>query len=431
MSFYISMPYEVTVALSLLNNNGFEAYIVGGCVRDSLLGVLPKDWDITTSAKPEEIIWCFKNYRTINTGLKHGTVTVIINGKQLEVTTYRIDGRYTDNRHPDSVVFTEKISHDLKRRDFTINSLAYNKQGLVDLFGGAEDIKNKTIRCVGEPDERFKEDGLRILRALRFASVLGFDIDENTSFSIHRNKDLLNNISGERISAEFSKLITGVNYHNIMNDYRDVIEVFIPELSKIGEKDWNHILSSMNFADGVILKLALILYKTGNSENILKNLKYDSKTIKSVKTMEKYNDEEILPDKVSIKKQLNTMDYDNYTNLLKFKTAIFMANKNKYEHELNNIKNAKIILNDITNNKECYNLKMLTINGEDLMNAGIPKGIILGSVLNELLNLVIEEKLENNKGTLINYVKKYKIQNFLLTNRINGDRICTNTKTNR
>lgn len=425
------MPYEVTVALSLLNNNGFEAYIVGGCVRDSLLGVLPKDWDITTSAKPEEIIWCFKNYRTINTGLKHGTVTVIINGKQLEVTTYRIDGRYTDNRHPDSVVFTEKISHDLKRRDFTINSLAYNKQGLVDLFGGAEDIKNKTIRCVGEPDERFKEDGLRILRALRFASVLGFDIDENTSFSIHRNKDLLNNISGERISAEFSKLITGVNYHNIMNDYRDVIEVFIPELSKIGEKDWNHILSSMNFADGVILKLALILYKTGNSENILKNLKYDSKTIKSVKTMEKYNDEEILPDKVSIKKQLNTMDYDNYTNLLKFKTAIFMANKNKYEHELNNIKNAKIILNDITNNKECYNLKMLTINGEDLMNAGIPKGIILGSVLNELLNLVIEEKLENNKGTLINYVKKYKIQNFLLTNRINGDRICTNTKTNR
>ena len=269
MRFYISMPGEVTTALNILNNNGFEAYIVGGCVRDSLLGVAPKDWDITTSAKPEEIIKCFKRYRTINTGLKHGTVTVVINRKQLEVTTYRIDGRYTDNRHPDSVLFTEKISHDLKRRDFTVNSLAYNQQGLIDLFGGAEDIKNKVIKCVGEPNERFNEDGLRILRALRFASVLDFDIDENTSFSIHRNKELLSNISKERISSEFSMLVTGVNYYNIMKGYRDVIEVFIPQVGKISEEDWDNILNSMNFAYGVTLRLALILYKTGNSENIL------------------------------------------------------------------------------------------------------------------------------------------------------------------
>ena len=412
MSFYISMPDEVITALNLLNNNGFEAYIVGGCVRDSLLGVAPKDWDITTSAKPEEIIRCFKRYRTINTGLKHGTVTVIINERQLEVTTYRIDGRYTDNRHPDSVLFTEKISHDLKRRDFTINSLAYNEQGMVDLFGGAEDIKNKVIKCVGEPDERFNEDGLRILRALRFASVLGFDIDENTSCSIHRNTGLLNNISKERISTEFSMLVIGVNYHNIMKDYRDVIEVFIPEVGKISREDWKDILNSMNFADGVTLKLALILYKTGRGEAILKNLKYDGKTIKAVKFIEKYKDEKILPDKISIKKQLNTIGYDNYIYLLKFKTAVLMTQKNKYERELSNIRDAETILNNILINKECYNLSMLTVNGEDLMKAGIPKGVLLGSVLNELLNLVIEEKLENNKETLMNYVRKHrKIKN--------------------
>ena len=412
MGFYISMPDEVITALNLLNNNGFEAYIVGGCVRDSLLGVVPKDWDITTSAEPEEIIRCFKSYRTINTGLKHGTVTVIINGRQLEVTTYRIDGKYTDNRHPDSVLFTEKISHDLKRRDFTINSLAYNGWGLVDLFGGAGDIRNKVIKCVGEPDERFNEDGLRILRALRFASVLGFDIDENTSLSIHRNKGLLNNISKERISSEFSRLITGVNYHNIMKGYRDVIEVFIPQVGKISEEDWDNILNSMNFAYGVTLRLALILYKTGNSENILKNLKYDGKTIKSVKVMERYSDEKILPGRISIKRQLNLIGYGNYVDLINFRIAVFMAQQGKYEQELDNIKEAEAILKDIIINKECYNLSMLAVNGEDLMNAGIKKGAVLGTVLNGLLNLVIEEKLENNKETLIDYVRKAKNYNY-------------------
>lgn len=408
MSFYINMPDEVTRALNLLNDNGFEAYIVGGCVRDSMLGFAPKDWDITTSAKPEEIIRCFKRYKTINTGLKHGTVTVMINGKQLEVTTYRIDGRYTDNRHPDSVLFTEKVSHDLKRRDFTVNSLAYNQRGLIDLFGGAEDIKNKVIKCVGEPDERFNEDGLRILRALRFASVLDFDIDENTSFSIHRNRELLSNISRERISSEFSMLVTGTNFHNIMKYYRDVIEVFIPQVGEISGENWNDILNSMNFAYGVILRLALILYQTCNSENILKNLKYDSKTIRSVKLMEEYSDEEIIPDRIAIKKQLNLLGYSNYVDLINFRTAIFKARQGRYEQELDNIKETKAILKDIIINKECYNLSMLAVNGEDLMNAGIKKGAALGVALNDILNLVIEGRLENNKETLVNYVDKNK-----------------------
>ncbi len=408
MSFNINMPNEVTTALNLLNNNGFEAYIVGGCVRDSLLGAVPNDWDITTSAKPDEIICCFNGYRTINTGLKHGTVTVLINGSQLEVTTYRIDGEYTDNRRPDSVLFTNDVSHDLKRRDFTINSLAYNSEGMVDLFGGAADIENKVVRCVGEPDERFNEDGLRILRALRFASVLDFNIDKNTSSSIHKNKELLNNISKERISSEFNKLIAGTNYHNIMKEYRDVIEVFIPEAGRISEENWNNILDSMNFVEGTVLRLSLLLHKTNNAENILKNLKYDGITIKSVKTIVAYSDEEVIPDKIRIKKQLNKIGHENYVNLLKFKTAVFMAQKNKYEHEIINIKNAEIILNNILKNKECYSLKMLAINGEDLMHEGFTKGIYLGTILNDILNLVIEEKLENSKDVLIGCVKKYK-----------------------
>ena len=408
MKIKINIPHEVETALNILIKNNFEAYIVGGCVRDSLLGNAPNDWDITTSAKPDEITNYFNNYRTINTGLKHGTVTVIINKMQLEITTYRIDGKYSDNRRPDMVLFTDNVFHDLRRRDFTINSLAYNKYGIVDLFDGIADIENKIIKCVGEPDERFNEDGLRIVRALRFASVLGFDIEENTSLSIHKNKELLNNVSKERISNEFNKLVTGSDFYNVLKKYKNVIEVFIPELESYSEETFENVLNSMSNADELILRLALLLYNTNNSENILKNLKYDGATIKDVNVIVLNKDIEIFPDKVNIKKQLNIIGYDNYINLLKFKTAFFKAQKSKYEQELINIKNTEEILNYIVMHKECYNIKTLEINGEDLIEEGFIKGIILGSILNDILSLVIEEKLENNKRVLIDYVKKYK-----------------------
>jgi len=401
-----NIPKEVKTALNILNKNGFEAYIVGGCVRDSLLGVVPNDWDITTSARPEEITECFDDFRTINTGLKHGTVTVIINGRQLEVTTYRIDGEYTDNRRPDSVIFTKDVSCDLKRRDFTINSLAYNKGGIIDLFGGARDIERKIVKCVGDPDERFNEDGLRILRALRFASVLGFNIDARTSSSIHSNRNLLSNISRERISSELNKLITGVNYHDILNEYRDVIEVFIPEIANIGEGNWSVILDSMGYGEGAVLRLALLLHETNEAEKILRNLKYDGATIKSVKLIEAYKDEEVIPDKIFIKTILSKIGYNNFINLLKFKTAVFKALKR--ERELENIKSAEKILNEILINKECYNLNMLEINGEDLIKEGFTKGVVLGSVLKEILKLVIEEKLENRKEALVDCARKLK-----------------------
>lgn len=407
MNININIPYEVETALNILNKNNFEAYIVGGCVRDSLLGNAPNDWDITTSAKPDEIISCFNNYRTINTGLKHGTVTVIINKKKMEITTYRIDGKYSDNRRPDNVLFTDNLSYDLKRRDFTINALAYNKNGIVDLFGGIEDIRSKVIKCVGEPDERFNEDGLRILRALRFASVLNFKIDSNTSLSIHKNKELLSNISKERITVEFNKLLQGIDFISILREYKDVIKIFIPEMSNCDNQEWEDILNSMNYAENLILKLSILLYKA-NAEKVLRNLKYDGATIKSVKSIVTFKDEEILPEKIKIKKQLSLIGYENYINLIKFKKTLYKSQGNKYKQELCNINNSEKILNDIVMNNECYNLKMLEINGEDLKREGFTKGILLGLILNEILNLVIEGKLENNKDNLIDYVKKYK-----------------------
>lgn len=407
MKIDINIPREVETALNILIGNGFEAYIVGGCVRDSLLDTAPNDWDITTSARPDEIKDCFQNYRTINTGLKHGTLTVLIGGMPIEITTYRIDGRYSDNRRPDSVLFTNNLSHDLKRRDFTINALAYNDGGIVDLFGGIEDIENKIIKCVGDPYERFNEDGLRILRALRFASVLNFRIEDKTSAAVHENRHLLNNISKERITGEFNKLLTGGNFHEIMSGYRGVIQVFIPETGNFDHETWMNILNSMDYATDLVLRLALLLYKTDAAEKILRNLKYDGSTVRNVKALASHKDEEILSDKINIKKQLNKIGRDNYDNLLKFKAAIFRT-QDKYEQELVNIRFAEKILNDIDTNNECYSLDTLKINGNDLISEGFSRGRFLGSVLNELLNLVIEERLENNRKALMEYVERYK-----------------------
>lgn len=403
----IIIPNEVETALCILNKNGYEAYIVGGCVRDSLLGNAPNDWDITTSAKPDEIASCFNSFRTINTGLRHGTVTVIIINKPIEITTYRIDGKYSDNRRPDNVSFTDNVAYDLKRRDFTINSLAYNKKGIIDLFGGIDDIRNKVIKCVGDPDERFNEDGLRILRALRFASVLNFKIDSKTSASIHKNKELLNNISKERVTVEFNKLLKGVDFMDVLRQYKDVIEIIIPEIANCKNEDWEVVLNSMNQAEDLILRLSILLHKT-NAEKVLRNLKYNGEIIKNVSTLVSFKDEEILPNKIKIKKQLSFMEYENYKNLIKFKKALYKPLENKFIQQLIDIEKSEKILNDIVMHNECYNLKMLEINGKDLKREGYSKGVLIGSILNDILNLVIEGKIENKKEILIDYARKYK-----------------------
>ncbi|NLK64975.1 MAG: CCA tRNA nucleotidyltransferase [Tissierellia bacterium] len=393
----IKIPREVETALNILHTNSFEAFIVGGCVRDSIMGKVPSDWDVATSAKPEEILLCFNKHKTIETGIKHGTVTVIIDKMQIEITSYRIDGEYTDNRRPDDVFFTDKIEFDLKRRDFTINALAYNKNGIIDLFGGFDDIQNKIVKCVGCPDERFNEDGLRILRALRFASVLNFNIEEKTSDSIYKNKALLNNISIERINIEFNKLIMGSNYQSILLKYREIIEVFLPEIKGLSSEELKYRLYSMKALDSLTLRLAVLFHKIGSTDEILMNLKYDNKTVKTVKLLTENINEKIYSDPVTIKKWLNRINYENLSNLIKIKKALF-----DYEYE--ELTSSETIMEEIIATNQCYSLKTLSVNGQDLIDAGIPKGKNIGMVLNKVLNEVIEGKLENKKDILLNYI---------------------------
>lgn len=393
----IIIPGEVVTALDILQNNGFEAYIVGGCVRDSIMGKKPSDWDIATSARPEEILECFNNYRTIETGLKHGTVTVIVKKMQIEITTYRIDGEYSDRRRPDKVTFTNNIDLDLQRRDFTINALAYNQNGIIDIFGGLHDIKNKIVKCVGHPDDRFNEDGLRILRALRFASVLNFSIDDQTSDSIFKNKALLHDISTERINMEFNKLIMGINYQNIIFNYRDIIEVFLPEIKGLSYEELRYRLNSMKELNSLTMRLAVLLQGLGPTDKILMNLKYDNKTVKTVKILTENINEKIYPDPVNIKRWLNKINSENLVNLIKIKKAMF---DNEYEE----LAKSQVIMKEILASNQCYNLRTLAINGQDLLDAGMPKGKRIGMILNKVLNEVIEGKLENKKDILLNYV---------------------------
>lgn len=441
MVYKIKMPVEVEMAINILNKNCFSAYVVGGCLRDSVLDIEPSDWDIATSALPQDIIKCFKGYRVIETGIKHGTVSVLISDMILEITTYRIDGEYKDNRRPEKVKFTADITHDLERRDFTINAMAYNHEvGLVDLYGGIKDVELKTIKCVGEPDIRFSEDGLRILRALRFASVLGFGIEYNTSISIHKNRRLLTNISSERITIELNKLITGYNFKNIMSEYGDVLSVFIPEIesmlnySKIlSECDlWENTLDIMsNVTNNIYLRLATMFigitqyyanegdgcsfnedYAKKSSEmtfNIMKNLKYDKEKIEIVKNLVLYNSAKIQPTSKDIKRWLNKMGKEIFTKLLLIKKAYIQSQGNSKDEKLHDINQIESAFNDILEKNQCYSLKGLAVNGTDLIELGIPKGKDIGNLLNELLDLVIDDELENNKEVLLNYVmnKKY------------------------
>jgi len=428
----IFIPEVVELAINKLNNNGFDAYVVGGCVRDSILGIEPSDWDVTTSALPHNIINCFENYKIIETGLKHGTVAVIISDMLIEITTFRIDGEYKDNRRPDEVQFTSEIAYDLQRRDFSINAIAYNNtNGIVDLYEGIKDIEYKLIKCVGEPDKRFNEDGLRILRALRFASVLNFEIESNTASSIHKNKNLLNNISAERIAVEFNKLITGINFKNILTEYKDVVTVFIPEISNVD--NWENTLSVMSYVGNELnLKLAVMFHDIGKLENldsdedikddtyiakissdmvsnILQNLKYDKEMTNVIKKLILYYGAEIQPTTKNVKRWLNKIGIETFKMLLEIKKAHIKAAQDDFVKEKSDdIEQIEFIMEDVLIKKQCFNLKKLAVNGQDLIEIGLA-GKRIGDLLNELLNMVINEEIENNKSVMLDYIKSIKL----------------------
>lgn len=441
----IVLPKNVKLIIDILNKNGFEAFVVGGCVRDSIIGLTPHDWDICTNAKPEEIKNCFLNFNTFDSGLKHGTISIVIDGEVYEVTTYRIDGTYSDNRRPDSVTFTSDIAKDLARRDFTINAMAYNEQyGLLDPYEGRNDLSEKIIRCVGNSDFRFNEDALRIIRALRFASVYDFVIENETSESISKNADLLKNIAVERISVEFNKLLCGNGAEEILNNYRDVIAVFIPEIkpmfdysqhTKHHNRDlWRHTTYSVKSIDKMpLLRMSMLLHDIGKpkackrdedgtchfkghpkysaeiAETILHRLKYPTDFIGTCITLIKYHDVRFNGSKRQLRHVMSAIGDKNVELLLKIQRADIMAQSDyKHKEKLEKLDLACRVYEEILADKDCFTLKQLEINGNDIKKLGVTEGVKIGKILKMLLSLVIEDKLENEKSALLNKAEEIR-----------------------
>ena len=433
----ILIPDDVRLIIETLNNNGFEAFIVGGCVRDSLLGLQPKDWDVATSAKPDEIKELFSAYEQITSGEKHGTVAVVINHIPYEITAYRLDGDYLDGRHPESVSFTDSIEADLSRRDFTVNAMAYNEgEGLVDPFGGAMDLKYLALRCVGEPDRRFGEDALRILRALRFASVYNMSIEGATSDAILRNRHLLGDISAERIASEFSKLLCGENISFVLRRYREVIAVIFPEIvATVSCKQnnphhnktvWNHTVAAVaGIESDLLLRTVMFFHDIGKplalrtdskgidhfkghnhfsavlAENALKRLKYPTSFIENVKLLVDYHDVRMADNRKQIKHVLNNIGEENFRRLMKIQKADIVAQSGyRREIKLDNLAQTEAVLEDILKSGECYSLKTLAVNGSDLLHLGISEGRAIGFILNSLLDAVINGEISNEKTAL-------------------------------
>lgn len=441
----ITIPCGAKTILQGLRYEHHEAYVVGGCVRDSLLGLEPKDWDICTSATPEEMKDHFArcSVRTIDTGLKHGTITVDMeqSGK-FEVTTFRIDGDYSDNRHPDMVEFTDSIYKDLSRRDFTINAMAYNQAGLIDPFRGCEDLKNGVIRCVGKPDDRFNEDALRILRAMRFASTYGFAIEDNTSQSIHRNKILLKNIAAERIQSELCKMLCGKGILNVLLEYSDVIASIIPEMEPcIGFEQNNrfheynvyeHIAHAVSNYDGddVVVKMSLLLHDIGKphcytedengghfyghgvfshdiSEKVLAKLRFDNKSKSDILELVLHHDATIEPTPKTVRRWLNKIGEEQLARLLSIRMADIQAHaKGTQKSRIEQCVSLEAILKEVIESNQCFRLKDLTIDGRDVMNAlCLPECKSVGVVLNEVLRKVINGELLNERSVLLSYLE--------------------------
>lgn len=401
MNFIIDKKAEKI--LYTLNEKGYEAYIVGGCVRDMLLGRTPGDWDITTSAKPQETKECFTH--TYDTGIKHGTITVLMGKDSYETTTYRIEGEYTDCRHPDEVMFTRDIHEDLLRRDFTINAIAYHpKEGFIDPFGGIKDIECGIIRGVGCPEERFKEDALRMLRAVRFAAQLGFVIEDETWKALKENSSLITKISAERVREELQKLIMSERPEKIsFLAESGLMDYICKPLADILKQQWKNISRELSESEKIpALRWSLFLSRLGakEAENLMKALKFDTKTLRFAYAVIKEAENEPQTDRYEIKKLAEKLGDDVYSLLIKF----YMAQNRGGADE------ALKIYNDIKENKECIYMKDLKINGAVLKELGITDGRTIGEALKCALDAVHRDNGNNNKE----YLKKFVLSRFAL-----------------
>lgn len=446
--FEINIPKEGIEILSILGQNEYEAFVVGGCVRDSIMGNEPKDWDITTSSPPEKTVEIFegRGFRVIETGLKHGTVTVMSGGEPYEITTYRVEGEYINNRSPEWVEFTTSLQEDLKRRDFTINAMAYNPAlGIKDFFDGVGDIEKRIIKCVGDAHERFNEDALRMLRAVRFSSRLSFDIEESTLESIKINAALLKNISSERIREELNKILSSDGAVEGIKRLisTGLMEFIIPEIlecvgfdqkTKYHELDvFDHIMKVLeNTPNSLELRLAALFHDIGKpmcftqdekgghfyghadisaeiAENVMKRLKYDNKTIENVRMLVKEHMVQTSGiKKKTIRKIVGRIGEENIFKLFYIMKADRLGSNPEYAY-LDDISAMKEKTLQIINAKEPLRVTDLKINGKDLMELGFKPGPHFGAILNDLLDICLEDPAKNTREQLIDIVVKKRV----------------------
>lgn len=445
----INLPMQVEFLLNRLQEAGFEAYVVGGCVRDSIMGLTPHDWDICTSALPEQVIDIFKDQNVVPTGLKHGTVTVILDqspiceNNSFEITTYRVEGDYKDNRHPEYCEFVSELSLDLMRRDFTINAMAYNyEDGLIDLYGGVNDIKDRIIKCVGNSDDRFQEDALRIIRTIRFALRFGFDIDLDTYNSMQKYKHLLRNISAERISSELTKIFEATEFNYdvkkffsfdgdgsrdiqaespIVECLLDLVDTF---LNRNVERETDFIMSGLAEADKDLSTCLAVIFDDDNIEDILKTLRFSNDVVEASVTIREHGYKILTEsnewarsyiikqyaqshDSVELRyyarKLLNQVSCCPIENIISF--AKSLCKDNEYMTIALKVLESQVC--DCRNNNEVYKISYLAINGNDLLELGY-KGKEIGIALNRLLDMVMKEEVMNIKADLISALETIK-----------------------
>lgn len=437
----IKLPDKVKDIIDILNRAGFEAYAVGGCVRDSMLGRAPEDWDITTSASPAQVKGLFS--KTVDTGIRHGTVTVMWEGEGFEVTTYRIDGEYEDKRHPKEVTFTSDLLEDLKRRDFTINAMAYNeKEGLVDAFGGLADLQEGRIRCVGSPQDRFTEDALRMMRAVRFGAQLGFSIEEETKSAIPLLAENLREISAERIQAELVKLLVSDHPEEMLTVYETgMSRMFLPEFDRMMDMPQNNphhmysvgqhtVVALQNIPKDKVLRLAMLLHDVAKPEcqstdqagiyhfyghpakgaqmagEILRRLKFDNETIRRVAALIAWHDELPTLREAPVRRAIHRIGLEQFPALFAVKRADALA-KSPYrrEEKLAYIDQFEKMYWEIMDRQQCLTLKDLEMDGKGLMKLGMKPGREMGEMLEYLLQCVLECPEQNTRENLTELVK--------------------------
>ena len=434
------IPEYVQKVLVTLEQAGYEAWCVGGCVRDSLLGRYPDDWDVTTSALPEETMAVFAGH-AFPTGLQHGTVTVRSDHRSVEVTTYRVDGAYLDHRRPDSVTFTRSLEEDLQRRDFTVNAMAMGLRGEVkDPFGGQEDLEAGVLRCVGDPDRRFGEDALRILRGLRFAAVLGFAIDSKTSESIHRNRYLLNEIAAERIQIELMKLLCGPFAPRVLREYPEVIGVFWPEILPMVGFDqrnyhhcydvWEHTLHALEATpQDAVLRCAVLLHDIGKpncftvdeagvghfyghgavsldfADNMLRRIKCSNEFRETVVRLVEWHDRMIPVNEKGVRKALRLLGEMDLRRLIAVKRADNFGQAPEFRGRQQELDEGEAIMEQLLKDDACFSLKQMVVNGHDIIRLGIT-GPQIGQTLNALLDEIVNGTLPNEREELLEAARK-------------------------